>query len=53
MTSDRPYRQAGRWRDAGVEVLRQSGRQFDPIVVRAFRACEPDLRTIRAEFAAA
>jgi ribonuclease P protein subunit RPR2 len=53
MTSDRPYRRAGRWGDAGVEVLRQSGRQFDPTVVRAFRACEPRLRTIRSEFAAA
>jgi HD-GYP domain-containing protein (c-di-GMP phosphodiesterase class II) len=53
MTSDRPYRRAGRWRDAGVEVLRQSGRQFDPTVVRAFRACEHRLRTIRGEFAAA
>jgi ribonuclease P protein subunit RPR2 len=53
MTSDRPYRRAGRWRDAGVEVLRQSGRQFDPTVVRAFSACEHRLRTIRSEFAAA
>jgi HD-GYP domain-containing protein (c-di-GMP phosphodiesterase class II) len=53
MTSDRPYRRAGRWRDAGVEVLRQSGQQFDPTVVRAFRACEPRLRTIRSEFVAA
>jgi HD-GYP domain-containing protein (c-di-GMP phosphodiesterase class II) len=53
MTSDRPYRRAGRWRDAGAEVLRQSGRQFDPTVVRAFRACEPRLRMIRSEFAAA
>jgi response regulator RpfG family c-di-GMP phosphodiesterase len=53
MTSDRPYRRAGGWRDAGVEVLRQSGQQFDPTVVGAFRACEPRLRTIRGEFAAA
>jgi response regulator RpfG family c-di-GMP phosphodiesterase len=53
MTSDRPYRQAGSWRDAGVEILRQSGRQFDPTVVRAFRESEPGLRAIRLEFAAA
>jgi putative nucleotidyltransferase with HDIG domain len=53
ITSDRPYRRAGRWRDAGVEILGQSGRQFDPTVVRAFRECEPRLREIRREFAAA
>jgi response regulator RpfG family c-di-GMP phosphodiesterase len=53
MTSDRPYRRAGRWRDAGVEILRQSEHQFDPSVVRAFRASEPRLRAIRGEFVGA
>jgi response regulator RpfG family c-di-GMP phosphodiesterase len=53
MTSDRPYRRAGRWRDAGVEILRQSELQFDPAVVRAFRTSEPRLRAIRGEFARA
>jgi response regulator RpfG family c-di-GMP phosphodiesterase len=53
MTSDRPYRRAGSWRDAGVEILSQSGRQFDPTVVRAFRESEPGLRAVRLEFAAA
>jgi putative two-component system response regulator len=51
MTSDRPYRSAGRWRDAGVEILRQAKDQFDPAVVRAFEGSEPRLRAIRAEFA--
>jgi HD-GYP domain-containing protein (c-di-GMP phosphodiesterase class II) len=53
MTSDRPYRKAGGWRDAGVEIVRQGERQFDPAVVRAFKAAEPRLRAIRREFASA
>jgi response regulator RpfG family c-di-GMP phosphodiesterase len=52
MTSDRPYRRAGSWRDAGAEILKQSNRQFDPEVVNAFRRSEPRLRRIRGEFAA-
>jgi len=50
MTSDRPYRGAMRWHDAGREILSQSGRQFDPDVVRAFRAREPNLRKIHRDF---
>jgi putative nucleotidyltransferase with HDIG domain len=53
MTSDRPYRRAGRWRDAGAEIMREADGQFDPAVVRAFRECEPSLRAIRLEFARA
>ncbi|HEY3105927.1 MAG TPA: HD domain-containing phosphohydrolase [Gaiellaceae bacterium] len=53
MTTDRPYRKAGRWRDAGVEILAQSGQQFDPAVTKAFRDGESRLREIRREFAAA
>jgi putative nucleotidyltransferase with HDIG domain len=53
MTSDRPYRRAGSWSDAGVEIVREAKRQFDPAVVEAFRTCEPRLRAIRTEFAAA
>jgi ribonuclease P protein subunit RPR2 len=44
MTSDRPYRRALAWSTARTEILAQSGRQFDPEVVDAFRACEPRLR---------
>ena len=51
MTSDRPYRLATSWEDAGSEILRQSGRQFDPDVVRAFVRREPALRTIQRSFA--
>ena len=36
MTSDRPYRTAVPLADALDEVRRQSGRQFDPMVVAAF-----------------
>jgi ribonuclease P protein subunit RPR2 len=53
MTSDRPYRPAGRWRDAAAEIVGQAELQFDPAVVRAFRRCEPRLKSIRTEFAAA
>jgi ribonuclease P protein subunit RPR2 len=53
ITSDRPYRAAGPWSDAHEEIVRQSGKQFDPGVVDAFRDCEPALRLVRREFAAA
>lgn len=43
MTSDRPYRAALGWTAAREEIVAQSGRQFDPDVVDAFRACEPRL----------
>ena len=53
ITSDRPYRAAGRWSDAHEEIVRQRGKQFDPGIVDAFRDCEPALRFVRREFAAA
>src|SRR5207244_5590481 len=46
MTSDRPYRAAHEWRAAVDEVVVQSGRQFDPEVIEAFRSVEPKLRRI-------
>ncbi|MGZ4257488.1 MAG: HD domain-containing phosphohydrolase [Gaiellaceae bacterium] len=51
MTSDRPYRTAVPWDQAGREIVAQSGRQFDPAVVEAFVEREPLLRRIRAELA--
>ena len=53
MTSDRVYRAAIPWSHAHDEIVQQSGRQFDPDVVDAFRACESSLREVRREFAAA
>jgi ribonuclease P protein subunit RPR2 len=53
MTSDRPYRSALEWEDAGREILAESGRQFDPDVVDAFTLGEDVLREIREELAAA
>ncbi len=36
MTSDRPYRQALPFKAARDEIIRESGKQFDPDVVRVF-----------------
>lgn len=36
MTSDRPYRQAQPFKTAREEIIRESGMQFDPDVVRVF-----------------
>jgi response regulator RpfG family c-di-GMP phosphodiesterase len=52
MTSNRPYRAALPWKTAADEILAQSGRQFDPDVVGAFRKREPALRRIQREFSA-
>ena len=51
MTSDRPYRRALSWAAAGRELVAQSGRQFDPGVVDAFRTRERSLRRVRRELA--
>jgi HD-GYP domain-containing protein (c-di-GMP phosphodiesterase class II) len=53
MTSDRPYRRAMRWSVARDEILAQSGKQFDPEVVDAFREREQELREVRRELAVA
>jgi response regulator RpfG family c-di-GMP phosphodiesterase len=52
MTSNRPYRKARPWKQAGEEIVSQSGRQFDPEVVAAFVERESLLRSIQGEFAA-
>jgi ribonuclease P protein subunit RPR2 len=53
MTSDRPYRAAFEWGQAVDEIALQSGRQFDPDVVRAFRSAEPKLRRIHGDLVSA
>lgn len=53
MTSNRPYRRALPWEAARREILAQSGKQFDPDVVEAFRDRERALRAVRRELAVA
>ena len=53
ITSNRPYRAAQSWRAAHREILAESGKQFDPAVVDAFRDREHVLHEIRREFLAA
>jgi response regulator RpfG family c-di-GMP phosphodiesterase len=50
ITSNRPYRRARRWIDAGRELVQESGKQFDPEVVRGFISNEERLRGIRDAF---
>ncbi|HEY3921845.1 MAG TPA: HD domain-containing phosphohydrolase [Gaiellaceae bacterium] len=52
MTSDRPYRRAGSWREAAAEIARESGGQFDPQVVSAFQEAQPRLQDLRVAVAA-
>lgn len=48
ITSDRPYRKAASYEDARAEILRNGGKHFDPVVVRAFLAVsETEWREIR------
>ncbi len=51
MTSDRPYRAAMPWTEARREILAQSGTQFDPGVVEAFRVRESALQRMYRDFA--
>jgi response regulator RpfG family c-di-GMP phosphodiesterase len=53
MTSHRPYRRAMSWESARIEIVEQSGRQFDPGIVAAFVEIDAELREIRRELAAA
>ena len=43
MTSDRPYRKALTFSDARDEITRESGRQFDPEVVKTFLAIPEEM----------
>jgi ribonuclease P protein subunit RPR2 len=51
MTTDRPYRRRCEWEQAVDEILRESGRQFDPLVVSAFATREQRLRRTQQELA--
>jgi ribonuclease P protein subunit RPR2 len=53
MTTDRPYRTGQSWDRATDEILAQSGRQFDPLVVAAFARREGRMRRISEELAEA
>ena len=53
ITNHRPYREARSWRVAPARSSTQTGKQFDPQVVDAFRDREHVLHEIRREFLAA
>jgi response regulator RpfG family c-di-GMP phosphodiesterase len=53
ITNHRPYRSARSWADCRREIVAESGKQFDPDVVDAFREREFALHEIRREFLAA
>jgi cyclic di-GMP phosphodiesterase len=53
MTSKRSYRLPRDWREAGAEIVKQSGAQFDPRVVTAFRECEARLQQVQRSLVAA
>jgi len=54
MTSDRPYRQALPFSTAREEIIRESGKQFDPDVVRVFLSLpEQTWEEIRSQVARA
>jgi len=52
MTTDRPYRKRCKWEQAVDEILRESGRQFDPDVIKAFATRAQRLRRTQLELAA-
>jgi HD-GYP domain-containing protein (c-di-GMP phosphodiesterase class II) len=46
MTGERPYRQPTTWAVAAEEISTQSGRQFDPDIVKVFRKEKDGLRRL-------
>ena len=50
ITNNRPYRTARSWRQCHREIVAEAGKQFDPMVVDAFRDREHVLHEIRREF---
>ena len=51
MTIDRPYRGGLDWDAALAQLEQEAGSHFDPNVVDALIACEPDLRAVHADAA--
>jgi len=51
MSTDRPYRRRCSWEQAVDEILRESGRQFDPMVVAAFATRAQRLQRTQQELA--
>jgi ribonuclease P protein subunit RPR2 len=49
MTDRRPYREPVSWDEALTVLMSASGTQFDPDVIDAIAACEPDLHEIYLE----
>lgn len=47
LTSNRPYKQAWGVEDAASLIVSESGKSFDPAVVRAFEAAMPEILRIR------
>jgi response regulator RpfG family c-di-GMP phosphodiesterase len=46
MTGERPYREPTTWQAATSEIVSESGRQFDPVVVEAFTRENDALRRV-------
>lgn len=51
LTSERPYKRAWSFEDAVLEIGRQSGRQFDPLIVEAFMQSLDQFREIHHRYA--
>lgn len=50
LTSERPYKKAWSVEQAVQFIVDQSGRHFDPALVKIFRAELPQVLTIRSEY---